>query len=96
MDRFSATLDDYHARNADRSPKYRKVRGVSRPVFEPPKGVGHLEKRRGENAWLGFLWVPPTTLNDMLALLLRICCGVSSRARMCPKIGKRCAWQLFR
>ncbi len=36
MDRFSATLEDYQARNADRSRKYRKVRGESRPVFAPP------------------------------------------------------------
>lgn len=33
---FESKLSDYHVYD-DGKPKYRKVRGVQRPVYEPPK-----------------------------------------------------------
>ena len=48
---------------------YRIVKGQQVPVYDVPKGVGFLERRRGTKAWMGCLWVPPRTVGDMLKLL---------------------------
>jgi len=62
-------LKDCHEMDDDGDRKYRRVRGQSVPVYNVPKGIGHIEKVRGEDAWAGWAWVKPQTFNDMLILL---------------------------
>ena len=59
-------------RDKDGGRKYRMVRGQSQPVYEVPKGIGHLEKVRGANEWSGWTWVLPQTFTDMLTLLSNV------------------------
>lgn len=66
---FSMTLADCHLRHDDGSKTYRKVRGRQEPVYDIPKGIGHLEKIRGEKAWYGWLWVSESSTDQMLSLL---------------------------
>ena len=66
---FSLTLDDCHVRDEDSTRQYRKVRGRQEPIYDVPKGIGHLERQRGKNAWLGWLWVNPETVSQMLSLM---------------------------
>ncbi|MBB6521038.1 hypothetical protein [Pseudoteredinibacter isoporae] len=66
---FSSVLGDYAARNKDGSVMYRKVRGLSEEVYEPPKDIGLIDRNMGKRNWMGSLHVPPTLLNDMLVVL---------------------------
>ncbi len=66
---FSLTLDDCHVLEENGERKYTKRRGELAPVYRVPKGIGFLEKVRGENAWSGVAWVSGPCLSDMLALL---------------------------
>ena len=68
-DKFTSILADCHVRNDHGLPKYRKVRGKEVPIYDVPKGIGHLERQRGVQTWVGWIWVPPQTVNDMLTLL---------------------------
>jgi len=56
-------------RNEDSTHKYRRVRGKDLPVYDIPKGLGTLEKVRGEALWTGCLWVKQETVTQMLSLL---------------------------
>jgi len=71
-DRFTLTLADCHVRDDHGVPMYRKVRGKEVPVYDVPKGIGHLERQRGTRTWVGWLWVLPQTVNDMLTLLPQV------------------------
>ena len=66
---LNSRLREYHAKDKNEEPIYRKSRGYHRPVYEVPKGVGLLEKVRGENSWSGWVWVPEMTVAMMLTLL---------------------------
>lgn len=66
---FSMTLDDCHVRDEFGERQYTKRRGERVPVYRVPKGIGYLEKVRGENAWSGVAWVAGPCLSDMLMLL---------------------------
>ncbi len=66
---FSSTLADFHVRDKDGSPKYRKVRGKEIPVYNVPEGIGSLERQKGTQAWCGRVWVRSQTVTDMLVLL---------------------------
>jgi len=68
-DKFTLTLADCHVRDDHGVSKYRKVRGKEMPVYDVPKGIGHLERLRGTRTWAGWVWAPPQTVNDMLTLL---------------------------
>ena len=56
-------------RDHNRVPKYRKYRGQEIPVYAPPKGIGRIDKMRGEARWTGALFVPPRYVTDLLILL---------------------------
>lgn len=62
-------LRDVQAVNEHHSPQYREYRGKSIPVYVPPKGMGMLEKERGEPVWHGAIWAQPRYVNDLLVLL---------------------------
>lgn len=62
-------LKDIHVVDEHRVRKYRKYRDRQIPIYAPPKGMGMLEKERGEPAWHGAIWVQPRYVNDLLVLL---------------------------
>jgi len=66
---FSAKLDDYHVRDDHGARKYRKRGDRQIPIYDPPDSIGHIERRRGTQIWAGWVWIAPTTISDMLALL---------------------------
>jgi hypothetical protein len=67
--RHGATLKDVQVRDERGSLQYRTYRGREVPVYAPPKGVGHLNKVRGESRWTAWFFVPTRFVNDMLVLL---------------------------
>jgi hypothetical protein len=64
-----ATLEDAQARDEYGAPLYCEYRGRQIPIYNPPKGLGLLNKVRGEARWTAFLFVAPRFVNDALALL---------------------------
>jgi hypothetical protein len=67
---LDARLKEYHVKDKHGNPKCRKSGGRYMPVYEIPKGVGFLQKERGENSWNGCAWVPNQTVSMMLTLLV--------------------------
>jgi hypothetical protein len=67
--RHNAVLRDAQARDERGSLQYRTYRGRQIPVYNPPKGLGLLQKVRGEPRWTGWLFVPTRSVNDMVVLL---------------------------
>jgi hypothetical protein len=63
------TLGDIHVRDEHGARQYRRYRGNEIPVNEPPKGLGLLEKVRGEPRWHGWLTTTPRFVTDALILL---------------------------
>jgi hypothetical protein len=64
-----ATLKDVQARDERGGLRYREYRGRQIPIYTPPKGLGLLNKVRGEARWTALLFVAPRFVNDVLALL---------------------------
>lgn len=64
-----ATLRGFQARNADGSPRFRRIRGQEVPVYDVPRGLGLLERARGSQYWTGWVWVSGPTLSQMLTLV---------------------------
>lgn len=62
-------LRDVQAENEHGVRQYREYRGKSIPVYVPPKGMGTLEKERGQPRWQGTVWAQPRYVNDLLVLL---------------------------
>lgn len=62
-------LKDTQARDKHGSPQYRSYRGREIPVYGAPKGMGLLDKIRGEPRWTAWLHVMPGFMNDALVLL---------------------------
>lgn len=58
-----AELDEFGA------PRYRKYRGRDVPIYEPPPGLGVLNKVRGAPSWSTFLLVKPSMIEQWLTLL---------------------------
>lgn len=67
--RLNAKLKDIHVRDKYGSPKYREYRGNQIPIYQPPHGLGLIEKVRGERRWTSWLFVAPRFINDLLILL---------------------------
>jgi len=63
------TLKDVHVRGEYNSPQYREYRGQRLPVYDPPKGLGVIEKVRGEPRWTGWIFAQPRFVTDLLVLL---------------------------
>ena len=66
---FKLSLSDCHVKDENWSLKYKRVRGKDVPIYDVPKGLGTLDKVRGVAAWAGNIWVPETTITNMLSLL---------------------------
>lgn len=66
---FAQKLGAFQARDEQDQPRERRVRGQLVPVYEPPKGIGFIQRIPRSRDWTGFAWVPPRVLTDMLALL---------------------------
>lgn len=66
---LNLTLRDVQARDKHGSPQYRQYRGKQIPIYAPPKGVGSLNKIKGEPRWTVALFVPLHFASDMLTLL---------------------------
>lgn len=49
--------------------QYRSYRGKQIPVYDPPPGIGHLEKTRGESAWTAWVWCSVPFANGLVVLL---------------------------
>ena len=62
-------LGDVQVVDEHRVPQYRKYRGKQIPVYAPPRGMGTLDKVRGERRWRAAIWVRPRFTNDVLVLL---------------------------
>jgi len=67
--RLDATLKDAHARDEHGLPRYREYRGRQIPIYNPPSGLGLLDKVRGEPRWAAWLFVAPRFVSDALVLL---------------------------
>lgn len=67
--RLNVTLRDIQVRDKHGSPQYRPYRGKQVPIYSAPKGLGFLDKIRGESRWTAALFVPGHFGNDMLTLL---------------------------
>lgn len=67
--RLNAKLKDIQARDKYGSPQYRKYRGNQIPIYQPPNGLGLVDKVRGEKRWTAWLFVAPRFVNDLLVLL---------------------------
>ena len=66
---LNARLKEFHIKDKNGDPKYRKSRDHYLPVYEIPKGIGFIQKERGVNSWNGCIWVPNQTVAMMLTLL---------------------------
>jgi len=66
------TLKDCHVRDERGTRIYRKVRGKGVPVYDIPKGIGHVQRQRETKVWIGWVWVPQRTVSDMLVLLSNV------------------------
>ncbi len=66
---LSDTLQKYHQKNSKGELQYKKYKDGHWPVYDPPKGIGLLDKERGKNRWHGHVWVLNETVTQMLAML---------------------------
>jgi hypothetical protein len=67
--RIDAKLRDAQARDERGALRFREYRGRRIPIYNPPSGLGLLQKVRGEARWTGWLRVAPRVVNDALVLL---------------------------
>lgn len=67
--RIKATVKDVQARGEGGSLKFRSFRGRQIPIYNPPSGMGLIEKIRGEPRWTAWLHVSPPFTSDALALV---------------------------
>ena len=63
-------LTNYHVEDAKGFKKYRKRKDREIPVYDIPKGMNALDKKRGERHWSSALWLSPAIVSDMITLLL--------------------------
>jgi hypothetical protein len=63
-------LDNYHVEDDEGFKKYRNRKDREVPVYDIPKGMNALEKKRGARHWSSALWLSPAIVSDMIALLL--------------------------
>ena len=64
------TLEHFHVKDENGIEAYRKIKGRSVPVYNIPKGMNVLTKRRKERHWSSALWLAPSIVSDMASLLL--------------------------
>lgn len=68
-EKLSTKMDDYHVIDDKWQPVYKKSSKGPVPVYNLPKGVGHLEHQRSASSWTGWVTLSRQTVSDMLALL---------------------------
>ena len=81
--RLGLTLRDVQNLDKHGAPQYRTYRGKLVPVYSPPKGLGLLDKVRGEPRWTGWIAVTGHFANDLLTLLAhkrQLYIGIQERA----------------
>ena len=86
------TLADCHVCDEEGFKKYRKSRGVDKPVYDVPKGIGSLHKSHGVRQWSSALWLTPDIVSDMIVLLLSdldiyVACHIRHENRVAWLIG---------
>lgn len=69
VDQRTLHIKDLHERDKEGDHRYRTYRGREYPVYAPPPPVAYIDKVRGENRWLTWLWVVPRMVTDSLILL---------------------------
>ncbi len=69
IDQRTPRIKDLHERDKEGDFLYRKHRGRNYPVYAPPPPVAYLDKVRGENRWLTWIWVDPRMVTDCLIIL---------------------------
>lgn len=67
--RLNLKLKDIQARDKNGVPQYRQYRGKQIPVYDPPSGMGMIEKVRGKQQWTAWLHGSSQFAADALALL---------------------------
>lgn len=67
--RLSAKLRDIRETDGSGSPRYRSYRGKEIPVLVPPKGLGSIDKVRGERTWRSWLFVTTHFVDQCRSLL---------------------------
>ena len=69
IDQRTPKIKDLRERNKEGDYRYRTYRGREYPVYAPPPPVAYIDKVRGENRWITWLWVPPRMVTDTLIIL---------------------------
>ncbi len=69
IDQRTLRIKDLHERDKEGDHRYRTYRGGEYPVYAPPPPVAYIDKVRGENRWITWLWVPPRMVTDNLIIL---------------------------
>jgi hypothetical protein len=67
--RSQLKVEDIHNRDDDRVPVYRMIRGKRVPVFDVPRGIATIERRRDDGVWSAWVPVEPHLITDMLVVL---------------------------
>lgn len=65
----SGTLKEYQIYDESEGPVFKTFRGRRIPVLEPPKGIGFIDKVRGEKTWNGFVFTSRSFVAQTLQLL---------------------------
>lgn len=68
-EKLAAKMGDYQVIDDKWQPVYKKTSKGLTPVYDLPKGIGHLERGHGKYAWIGWAALPHQTVTDMLTLL---------------------------
>jgi hypothetical protein len=63
-------LANYHVEDNRGFKKYRKLNDREVPVYDIPKGMNVIDKKRGERHWSSALWLTPAIVSDIIVLLL--------------------------
>jgi hypothetical protein len=66
---FDNRLKDLAELDQHGTPRYRSYRGREVPVYQPPRGLGVLNKVRGQPSWTTYLFMKPALVDRWLPLL---------------------------
>lgn len=69
IDQRTPLIKDLHERDKEGDYRYRTYRGREYPVYAHPPPVAYIDKVRGENRWVTWLWVTPRMVTDSLIIL---------------------------
>ena len=66
---LDAKLEDIAEVDENRVPRFRTYRGREVPIYRPPRGLGLIDKARGEPEWRTSLFVKPCLVDRWQTLL---------------------------